>query len=81
MADRFSDRHGYRGAVAEITVHENAPDNLRYAVPSIGEDVGMCPSAMRGIICQVLLVPSDRNNWSEHPNIWDEVVGLVADCP
>ncbi|MDE2791011.1 MAG: hypothetical protein OXI81_11385 [Paracoccaceae bacterium] len=79
MADRFSDRHGYRGAVAEITVHEDAPDNVRYAFPLIGEDVGMCQPTMRGIICRVLLVPPDRNNWSEHPNIWDEVVGLVAD--
>ena len=81
MADRFSDRHGYRGAVAEIAVHEDAPDNVRYAIPSIGEDVGMCPSTMREIICRVLLIPPDPNNWSEHPNIWDEVVGLVADCP
>lgn len=41
----------------------------------------MSPSAMRRIICQVLLVPPDPDNWSEDPNIRDEVVGLVADCP
>ena len=81
MADRFSDRHGYHGADVEITVHEDAPESLRYAIPLIGEEIGMSPSAMRRIICQVLLTPPDRNNWSEHPNIWEEVVGLVADCP
>ncbi len=41
----------------------------------------MCPSTIRGIIRRVLLVPPDQNNWSEHPNIWDEIVGLVSDCP
>ena len=81
MADRFSDRHGCRETGAEITVQEDAPENLRYAIPLIGRDIGMSPSAMRRIICQVLLVPPDPNNWSDDPNIWDEVVGLVVDCP
>lgn len=81
LADRFSDRHGYRSADAEIIVHEDAPENLRYAIPLIAQDVGMGPSAMRRIICQVLLVPPDRNNWSDYPNIWDEVIELVANCP
>ncbi|MBN9890268.1 MULTISPECIES: hypothetical protein [Roseobacteraceae] len=69
MAESFSNRHGHRSADAEITVHEDAPENLRYAIPLIGQDIGMSPSAMRRIICQVLLIPPDRNNWSEHPNI------------
>lgn len=81
LEDRFSDRHGYRGAAAEITVHEDAPDRLRYAIPLIAKDIGMSPSAMRRIICQELLVPPDPNNWSEYPNIDEEVVGLIAECP
>ena len=81
LADRFSDRHGYRGTVAEIAVYEDAPENLRHAIPLIAQEFGMSPSVMRRIICRVLLVPPDQNNWSEYPNIWQEVVGLVADCP
>lgn len=81
MADRFSDRHGYGSADAEIIVYEDAPEALRYAIPLIAQDVGMSPSAMRRILCQVLLIPPDRSNWSEYPNIWDEVVELLADCP
>ena len=81
MADRFSDRHGYRGADAEIIVREDAPENLRYAIPLIAQDIGMSPSVMRRIMCQVLLVPPDQNNWSEYPNIWEEVLRLVDDCP
>jgi len=81
MAERFSDRHGYRGAEQEISVREDAPDSLRYAIPLIAQGAGMTPTAMRRVICQVLLVPPDRNNWSDYPNIWDEVTGLLADCP
>ena len=33
----------------------------------------MSPSPMRDLICQVLLVKPDTNNWSEYPNIWNEV--------
>ena len=49
MAESFSNRHGYRSADAEITVHEDAPENLRYAIPLIGQDIGMSPSVMRRI--------------------------------
>lgn len=40
----------------------------------------MSPDAMRRTICAVLLVRPDRSNWSEYPNIWDEVNGLIEDC-
>jgi len=39
MTERFSDRHGHRGADADadadadITFREDAPENLRYAIP------------------------------------------------
>lgn len=81
MTGRFSDRHGYRGADADVIFREDAPENLRYAVPLIAQEIGMSPSVMRRIVCQVLLVPLDRNSWSEYPNIWEEVLGLVSDCP
>ena len=41
----------------------------------------MTPYAMRQTICRVLLVPSDPNNWSDYPNIWDEVVWLIDEAP
>jgi AbiJ N-terminal domain 4 len=80
MPERFSDRHGYRSGERDITVREGAPEDLRFAIPLIAQDVGMSPSAMRRIICQVLLVRPDPSNWSEYPNIWSEVEGLMAGC-
>ena len=81
MPERFSDRHGYRRTEQEITIREDAPDNLRFATLLIGQDVGMTPTAMRRAICQVLLVRPDPSNWSEYPNVWEEANSQIEDCP
>ena len=41
MVRHFSKRHGYGAANAEITVREDAPDDLRYAVAEIARSAGM----------------------------------------
>jgi hypothetical protein len=81
MAERFSDRHGYRGAEQEIAVRDDAPEGFRFAIPLIAQDAGMSPKAMRRIVCQVLLVRPNPSNWSEYPNVWDEVNALIETCP
>lgn len=81
MTERFSDRQGYRPSAAQITVREDAPSELRGAIPLIAEDAGMSPSSMRRVICGVLLVPPDRGNWSEYPNIRHEVDWLIEHAP
>lgn len=80
MPTRFSQRHGYRGAEPEITIREDAPESLRFAVAQIGIDAGMHPSDIRSVVCKVLFVAPDRNNWSEYPNIWDEVQYRLREC-
>jgi hypothetical protein len=81
MPERFSNRHGYRGAEPEISVREDAPEGLRFAIPLIAQDAGMTPSVMRRTICAVLLQRPNPSNWSEYPNIWEEVNELIGDCP
>lgn len=57
------------------------PDSkVRGAVLMLAKAAGMKPSAIREVICGVLLVLPDPNNWSEYPNIWDEVVWLMDDA-
>ncbi|MCY4420956.1 MAG: hypothetical protein OXC42_06860 [Gammaproteobacteria bacterium] len=80
MTKRFSDRQGYRPPATKITIREDAPSSLRHAIPLIASEAGMQPSTMRQVICRVLLVPPDQHNWSEYPNIWDEVVQLIEDA-
>lgn len=81
MTGSFSDRHGYRGADAEITAREEAPDGLRFAVLAIGKEAGLGAKAMREVACRVLREPPNPNNWSEYPNIWEEVQELLKNCP
>jgi len=57
-----------------------APDDLRFAVAQIAVNTGMTPSRIRDVVCTVLFTAPDRNNWSEYPNIWDEVRSLLEDC-
>jgi hypothetical protein len=80
MSRKFSTRHGYGAAEAEITVRESASADLRYAVAQIAKSSGMSPTSIRDVVCQVLFVAPDQNNWSEYPNIWEEVVHLLANC-
>lgn len=80
MQQRFSDRFGYRSSQQEISIREDAPEGLRHAIPLLAEEAGMEPSAMRMVVCRVLLIQPDSTNWTEFPNIWDEVNQLLAKC-
>lgn len=81
MTERFSAREGYRPPAAPITIREDAPPEPRGAVLVLAEEAGMTPDPMRDLICQVLLVRPDPNNWTEYPNIRNEVDWLVMDAP
>ena len=77
MTERFSNRQGYRPPPAQITVREDAPVRLRGAIRLLAQEAGMCPSEIRDVVCRVLLKPPDDDNWSEYPNIWNEVGALI----
>jgi hypothetical protein len=76
----FSRRHGYAGQSAEITIREDAPDNLRAFVVRTAGKLGLQPDPFRDIVCEVLEVRPDPSNWSPYPNIADEVERLVRGC-
>lgn len=77
----FSRRHGYQGESPPIAVWEDAPQDFRFAVLQIAnEDCQLSPSRLRDIICRGLRKRPNPNNWSEYPNIWDEVQSLFLQC-
>jgi hypothetical protein len=80
MPERFSDRHGFRGPPVEITIRNEAPESLRFAVAELAAAAGLSPARMRDIVCRILLAAPDAGNWSD-PNISREVQFLLADCP
>ena len=73
----FSARQGYRPEDIPVTIREDAPAELRQAILMLAESLGMNPHDIRGIICGVLLVRPDPNNWSAYPNVWHEVNYLI----
>jgi AbiJ N-terminal domain 4 len=75
----FSKRSRYR-TPKEITLREVAPENLRYFVLQTGKDLGWGPASLRPIVCRVLRVSPDPSNWTEYPNVEDEVNTLVSEC-
>jgi hypothetical protein len=79
MSDSFSRRLGYRQR-REITVREDAPEALRIGLIQILGGMGLTHGYMRGVICPVLRTRPDPNNWSETPNVRDEVYQLVLGC-
>lgn len=78
--ERFSQRRGLRPKRTEITVRDDAPAELREAVVQIGIEVGVSPSPQRKILCRILRILPDQGNWSEYPNVMNEVQDLISTC-
>lgn len=38
------------------------------------------PASVPPVLCRVLLVPPNGNNWSEYPNVSNQVDGLIYGC-
>lgn len=80
MSQSFSQRHGYGQDAAEISVQKDAPIELRSVVVDIAYESGLTPNNLRNIVCKVLRVAADPYNWSEYPNVDQEVRSHLADC-
>lgn len=77
----FSSRHGFRHTSnVEISVRHDAPYELRGVLVELAYSCGFRPKSLRSLVCRVLLKRPDPNNWSEYPNIDDEVRYLLDDC-
>lgn len=77
LGESFSKRNRYAGTGKEITVREDAPEGLRFAVLELARELDWGPSSLRDIVCRVLRARPDSSNWSEYPNVWGEVQDLV----
>jgi len=78
---RFSTRHGFNDAAeVEIMVRNDAPHDLRGVIIELAYDCGYGPDKLRLVLCRTLRKRPDQNNWSEYPNIDQEVRDLVDDA-
>lgn len=79
--ESFSKRHGFSSVEeAEITIREDAPEEFRSYFKQLSYEHGLKPSTLRSLVCKVLKKIPDPNNWSEYPNVDDEVTNLIFDC-
>jgi len=76
----FSRRLGYSGQPREISIREDAPENLRHFVLDKATELGLTPHTLRDAACSVLRARPDPGNWSAYPNVWGEVEGLIYGC-
>ncbi len=73
----FSERNGYQPPDAEVTIRQDAPEELRGVIVDLAYESGLDPGALRTQLCRVLRRREDPNNWSPFPNIDWEVRGLL----
>jgi hypothetical protein len=78
--ERVSTRNGLSRPDTEIQIKNDAPDELRGAILSIAYGCDIKPSVIRQMLCTILARAPDRSNWSEFPNIYSEVNGLLSEC-
>lgn len=78
--DSFSRRNGLTRPDAEITIRNDAPQEIRDAVVQIAYQCGFQPSDLRMLLCSLLFRAPDKENWSERPNIDGEVRDLIECC-
>jgi hypothetical protein len=77
----FSRRHGFSGGSKEITIREDAPENLRYFVLQIAAALGWRLDSLRRIVCRVLrVIPNETRNYRDH-QIRAELRELMNTCP
>ena len=66
--ERFSRRFGHGPEDREITIREDAPDEVRGAILKIAEgELGLRPGHLRSVLCTVLRKLPDASNWSDYP--------------
>lgn len=81
MSKPFSKRHGFRQVQsAPITVRTDAPLELRGIIIQLAYEFGFSPRTLRPLICRTLRKRPDSDNWSEYPNIDDEIHMLADEC-
>lgn len=79
--DKFSKRFGYDSVEeVDISVREDAPDELRGFLIQLAYEYGVGPKKLRSLVCKLFRKSPDSSNWSEYPNIDGEVRDLISDC-
>ena len=59
-------------------IFDDAPVSVRYGLRAVLRGLGYdTPTEQRTVLCDVLRIPEDEDNWTDYPNVNSEVVGLL----
>jgi hypothetical protein len=78
--NKFSQRHSFGQTEPAITIRTEAPGWLRDFIVQSAYEAGLRPSGLREMLCSLLLESPDSSNWSEFPNIDNEVRGSLGNA-
>lgn len=74
---KFSKRHGF-ATTPTVQFRHSAPEGLRHSIVQAAY-VHLSYDQIRTSICRTLYIAPDKGNWSEIPNIRDEVDYIIQD--
>lgn len=78
---RFSRRNNLAPKPVGPLIYDGAPKSLRIAFLGLLEgELNFSPSNLRQVVCRELKIEANPRNWSDYPNIWDEVQADVFRC-
>lgn len=80
MEESFSKRHGFHTEEKEIKIRNDAPYDVRGVIVDIAYGKGFSPKTLRPVVCHALRKRPNPNNWSEYPNIDEEIRHLIDNC-
>lgn len=79
-SEPFSIKYGYRSENSADLVREDAPEQFRIGLLDIfGRQFQIGAASFREIVCGVLRVNTNPNNWSSEP-VWDEAKARFLRC-
>ena len=59
-------------------IFDDAPESVRYGLRAVLRGLGYkTPTEQRTVLCDVLRIPENEDNWTDHPNVNSEVVELL----
>jgi len=80
LYDKFSTRQAIEPEETEIVVRDDAPAELRGAFVQIAYEAGLSPTQLRQVVCRVLRTEPDSWNWTDFPNVDEEVRRRIGEC-
>jgi AbiJ N-terminal domain 4 len=81
MSNSFSRRNGFKQLhPIPISIRTDAPDEIREVIVVLAYEYGFSPKPLREVVCRALRKLPDKSNWTEYPNINNEIQLLISSC-